>query len=168
MIFGEKIQFQRKKSGITQEELSEAMEVSRQAIAKWEAGLSFPEVKKIIKLSYLFNVSIDYLLKDEIENYEENNKKEIEKTKYIYPKKMIFLIILSLLCLIGIINMYYNSIINPVTITDWDGTYYSGFLGYLHINNKKNIFYILLIVLISCGITLFLKYKTMVNKKVIK
>lgn len=163
MNFSEKVQFQRKRRGITQEDLSEAMEVSRQTIAKWEAGLSFPEIKKIVKLSYFFNVSIDYLLKDEVENYEEN--KEIEKKKKMYPKEIIFLIMLSLLCLIGIINIYYNSLINPVTVTDWDGTYYSGFLGYLHINNKNNYFYILLIVLVSCIITLFLKYKTIVSKK---
>lgn len=168
MNFSEKVQFQRKRKGITQEELSEALEVSRQTIAKWEAGLSFPEIKKIVKLSYFFNVSIDYLLKDEIENYEESKKKEFKKNKKVYSKKIIFLITLGLLCLIGIINMYYNSIINPVTITDWDGTYYSGFLGYLHINNKKNIFYILLTVLISCIITLFFKYKMMVSKKIIK
>lgn len=86
MTLGEKIQFQRKRRGMTQEELGEMMEVSRQTVTKWESNQSFPEIKKIVKLSYFFNVSTDYLLKDEIEDFEEHlvqyiveNKEEIYK-----------------------------------------------------------------------------------------
>ena len=49
MNFGDKIQLQRKKKGMTQEELGEELNVSRQTITKWESNQSFPEIKKIIK-----------------------------------------------------------------------------------------------------------------------
>lgn len=67
MIFADKLINLRKKSGWTQEELAEKMDVSRQSIAKWEGAQSVPELAKIIKLSELFGVTTDYLLKDSIE-----------------------------------------------------------------------------------------------------
>ena len=62
---------QRKKNNITQEQLAGIFGISRQAISKWESNLAYPETDKIIKMSELFHCSTDYLLKDEIEN--ENN-----------------------------------------------------------------------------------------------
>lgn len=70
MIFADKLIELRRKSGMTQEKLAEIMEVSRQSIAKWEGAQSIPELSKIIKLSELFGVSTDYLLKDEMESIE--------------------------------------------------------------------------------------------------
>lgn len=70
MIFADKLIELRKKAGLTQEELAEKMNVSRQAIAKWEGMQSVPELSKMIKLSELFGVSTDYLLKDEVETDE--------------------------------------------------------------------------------------------------
>jgi len=67
MTFGEKLQFLRRLKGISQEELAEHLEVSRQAISKWENGTSVPDSSKVVKLSRLFSVSTDYLLLDEIE-----------------------------------------------------------------------------------------------------
>lgn len=67
MILAEKIQLLRKKSGYSQETLAEKCGVSRQAISKWEADIALPETEKIIILSNLFSVSIDVLLKDELE-----------------------------------------------------------------------------------------------------
>ncbi len=58
----------RKKSGMTQEELAERMDVSRQAVSKWESGQTVPDLAKIVQLSELFGVTTDYLLKDEIED----------------------------------------------------------------------------------------------------
>lgn len=64
MIFSEKLLLIRKNKGYSQEELAEALDVSRQAIAKWESGQSYPEIFNLIALSSLFNVTIDYLVRD--------------------------------------------------------------------------------------------------------
>lgn len=161
MTLGEKIQFQRKRRGMTQEELGEMMEVSRQTVTKWESNQSFPEIKKIVKLSYFFNVSTDYLLKDEIEDFEEHlvqyiveNKEEIYKKSI--PSIVKFFMILGGINFLGVIFLYVDSYIHPVTITDWNGVYYHGFLGYLYINEKRELFYMLLLFqVISFGYILY-------------
>ncbi len=70
MILADKIIRLRKKNGWSQEELAEKMNVSRQAVSKWESAQSLPDLEKILQLSNLFGVTTDYLLKDEIENEE--------------------------------------------------------------------------------------------------
>ena len=67
MNISQKILLQRKKKGISQEDLANALNVSRQAVSKWESSQSVPDMDKIIALSNYFNVTTDYLLKDEIE-----------------------------------------------------------------------------------------------------
>lgn len=66
MILADKIAELRRKNGWSQEELAEKMEVSRQAVSKWESGQSTPDLAKILQLSALFCVTTDYLLKDEM------------------------------------------------------------------------------------------------------
>lgn len=65
MLLSEKILTLRKKNGWSQEELAEKCGVSRQSISKWEGNLSTPELSKIVLLSELFQVSTDYLLKED-------------------------------------------------------------------------------------------------------
>lgn len=67
MILADKIIELRKRSGWSQEELAHQLGVSRQAVSKWESAASIPDLDKILKLSQVFGVSTDYLLKDEIE-----------------------------------------------------------------------------------------------------
>ena len=67
MKLSEKIQLLRHKNSYSQENLAEFCNVSRQSISKWEADIAIPETEKILILSRLFNVSIDVLLKDELE-----------------------------------------------------------------------------------------------------
>lgn len=67
MRLSEKLQILRKRNGYTQESLAELLNVSRQAVAKWEANIAVPETEKIILLSSILNVSTDILLKDELE-----------------------------------------------------------------------------------------------------
>lgn len=64
MNFSEKLLLIRKNKGYSQEELAEELDVSRQAIVKWESGQSYPEIHNLIELSKLFNVTVDYLVKD--------------------------------------------------------------------------------------------------------
>lgn len=71
MIFADKLIRLRKKAGWSQEELAAQMNVSRQSVSKWESAQSIPDLDKIIRLSQLFGVSTDYLLKDELEDMEE-------------------------------------------------------------------------------------------------
>ena len=66
MILADKIIEERKKLGLSQEELAEKLSVSRQAVSKWESAQSIPDLQKIILMSELFSVSTDYLLKDEM------------------------------------------------------------------------------------------------------
>ena len=67
MILADKIIENRKKNGWSQEELAEKLGVSRQSVSKWEGAQSMPDMKKILQLAEVFDVSTDYLLKDEIE-----------------------------------------------------------------------------------------------------
>ena len=70
MILADKIIKLRKKNNWSQEELAEKMQVSRQAVSKWEGAQTIPDLEKILMLSSLFGVTTDYLLKDEIEDEE--------------------------------------------------------------------------------------------------
>lgn len=67
MILADKITDLRKKNGWSQEELAHQLGVSRQAVSKWESAASIPDLDKILKMSALFDVSTDYLLKDALE-----------------------------------------------------------------------------------------------------
>ncbi|MCR4902491.1 MAG: helix-turn-helix domain-containing protein [Butyrivibrio sp.] len=67
MIFADKIINERKKLGWSQEELAEALGVSRQSVSKWESAQSTPDLNRILKMADIFGVTTDYLLKDEIE-----------------------------------------------------------------------------------------------------
>jgi transcriptional regulator with XRE-family HTH domain len=64
MSFPENLQRLRKVKKLSQEKLAEIMGVSRQAIAKWECGQSYPDINKLITLRNLFKISIDDLIKD--------------------------------------------------------------------------------------------------------
>lgn len=66
MIFADKLIQLRKKAGWSQEELAEQMNVTRQSVSKWEGAQSVPDLEKLIRLSELFGVSTDFLLKEEI------------------------------------------------------------------------------------------------------
>ena len=65
MILAEKIAYLRKQKEWSQEELASQLDISRQSVSKWESGASIPELDKIIGMSHIFDVSTDFLLKDE-------------------------------------------------------------------------------------------------------
>ena len=80
MILADKIIRLRKKNGWSQEELADKMNVSRQAVSKWESAQSIPDLEKILQLGTLFGVTTDYLLKDEIEDEEFSNDDSSDAT----------------------------------------------------------------------------------------
>lgn len=77
MILADKIIQLRKKNGWSQEELAQQLEVSRQAVSKWEGAQATPDLARILRMSQLFGVSTDYLLKDEMEENEAVSSAEV-------------------------------------------------------------------------------------------
>ena len=83
MEFSEKLQELRKSRSMTQEELAEALFVSRTAISKWESGRGYPSIDSLKEISRFFSVTIDDLIcSDEMITVAENDKKEFV-SKYI-------------------------------------------------------------------------------------
>ena len=112
MILADKIIKQRKKNGWSQEELADKMNVSRQAVSKWESAQTIPDIDKIMQLGELFGVTIDYLLKDSIEDEEfadmpeEKPVKKVsleDANKYlaVQKKNSIMTAIATLLCILS-------------------------------------------------------------------
>lgn len=70
MTFGEKLQKLRTWAGLSQDQLAELLDVSRQAVSKWERNEAMPEAEKLVRISRQFGVSTDYLLLEELEEPE--------------------------------------------------------------------------------------------------
>lgn len=64
MGFSERVTALRKQAGWSQEELAQRLDVSRQAVSKWESGQAMPDLDRVVRMSELFGVSTDSLLKD--------------------------------------------------------------------------------------------------------
>lgn len=84
MTTGEKISALRKKEGLTQEQLAEILNVSRQSVSRWEMDIAFPETEKLIKLGRILNCSIDFLLNNNLQEQElKQNPKALECYDFI-------------------------------------------------------------------------------------
>ncbi len=113
MTLGVKIQNLRKQRGMSQEQLAEAVGVSRQAVSKWEAEQSIPDIDKIILICDYFGVTTDYILRnEEISNTETtqstNTNENEEKEENIENKKKSTLLLavavmLYILCVVPVI-----------------------------------------------------------------
>lgn len=86
MTFGERLYELRNKKNLSQEELAEVLDVSRQSISKWENDKAYPEMTRLLFMSDYFDVSLDYLMRG-IEK-EDNDEIVLEK----YKKKNILLV----------------------------------------------------------------------------
>lgn len=87
MTTGEKLALLRKRKGMTQEELSEQLDVSRQSVSRWEMDVSFPETDKLIKLSKIYECSIDYLLTDGIQEMERKGGALSVQDAYLFVRE---------------------------------------------------------------------------------
>lgn len=116
MVFGEKLKTERVKKGWSQEELAVKLFVSRQSVSKWENGQNYPSIEAIMKISDLFGVSIDELLRSD----EELAKKVINDSKKLaYPKwKATFdvLFLLGAVLLAGKVAVFLLNRFTPLDI----------------------------------------------------
>lgn len=82
MTLGQKLREIRRRFGLSQEELAEIMNVSRQAITKWENDGGLPDVSNLQELSRVFGLTVDYLLNDENQLPALSMRKQLDKEKY--------------------------------------------------------------------------------------
>ncbi len=75
MDLGNRIKTEREKLNMSQDDLAQKMDISRQAISKWETGSSYPDIEKILRLSEIFSLSLDELVKGD-KSFQENLIKE--------------------------------------------------------------------------------------------
>lgn len=129
MEFGKKVQFLRKENRMSQEKLAERINVSRQAVSKWEQGITVPDTDNIVQLSKFFQVPIEYLLFDEYDSAEKARFTPKQETRPASDKmKPIVLIIIGIaweilsVCLSYVIQ-YYDM--------DQNGCSYTNALEYL-------------------------------------
>lgn len=86
MAFADNLYYLRKKNHITQEELADSLDVSRQSVSKWETGEAYPETEKLIALCDKFGVSLDDLLRSDLTDAEQPEKVENSDVEWhIYP-----------------------------------------------------------------------------------
>lgn len=106
MTLGEKIYRLRTERNLSQGDLSEKLDVSRQSISKWENGAATPDLDKIIKLSEVFGITIDELVKSDnipFSQEEKTARPAIKKESTFPPRKIVGTVLLSLSFLIWII-----------------------------------------------------------------
>ncbi|EAC6063214.1 TPA: helix-turn-helix domain-containing protein [Listeria monocytogenes] len=105
MEVGAQIKKYRSNMGITQEELAEKIYVSRQTVSNWETGKNYPDIHSVLRLSLLFNTSLDQLIKGDIEimktEIKEIEIRKINKISYIYA----FLLILTFISFVPFIAL---------------------------------------------------------------
>ncbi len=114
-MLSEKIYTLRRKCGLSQEQLAEKLGVSRQAVSKWESGTSSPEIDKLILLSEFFNVSIDYLVKEQDELSGDNAPdRDLKDTQANSQDKSKIQIIGLAICVVGVVGMILWGVISVV------------------------------------------------------
>ena len=106
MEFGEKLQMLRKARGWSQEELAQQINVSRQALSKWESGASIADTENVIALSRLFGVSTDYLLLCESEAASAPAAGSAPTKESKWPVPRIAWLVILLVAVVGLIAMH--------------------------------------------------------------
>ena len=148
MKFGETLSKLRKSKGLSQEELAEKLGLTRQTISKWELGQSTADAEYVLKLSDIFEVSTEYLLKGEEKEraINKNNNSEISSvgTKWSFG----FGFGCAFSSFIGIIAFVICSALNPWT-ADVNGKVFKGLPGFLTATGTLWFFVILCIIFVA-------------------
>ena len=142
MEFNEKLQELRKNKGLTQEELAEALYVSRTAISKWESGRGYPSIDSLKEIAKYFSVTIDELLStDEVLTIAEKDNKQKEK----HLKSLVFgLLDISVLMFffLPFFGQKVNGIVQDVSLLSLNGIE----------NYLRTVYYAIVIAIIVYGI----------------
>lgn len=92
MAFSDNLQFLRTRQGQTQEQLAEALEVTRQSVSKWESAQSYPEMDTILRICDLYHVDLDTLMRGSVEDSLVEDTAQYDKFMNSFSKRMAFAI----------------------------------------------------------------------------
>ena len=159
MEFNEKLQDLRKQRHLTQEELAEALFVSRTAISKWESGRGYPNIDSLKAIAKFFSVSVDDLLSgEEILTIAESDQKK--KSEWIADLMFGLLDIFSLLLLLlPFFRQSVNGQIQAVSLLSVSMTSLILKILYLDLVSSLTVIGILTLALQNCGKPFWLKVK---------
>ena len=154
MIIAEKIAALRRRSGWSQEELAEKMSISRQSVSKWESGASIPDLDKVLKMSELFGVTTDYLLKDNIEELsivtDSGVAEEAEGRRVSLEEANAFMELTELLST-KIAAAVWLFIVSPICAVILGGMYESG-IGGMSEDFAAGIGFVVVLLLVAAGV----------------
>lgn len=128
MIIGAKIAACRKRAGMSQEKLANELNISRQAVSRWETGEAVPDTEKVIQLSHIFHVTTDYLLLDiyeapqsavPAENNRETEQRAAEKQMKRQSMRMHFGWFLLIFGVISFSATLVGAGLYAQTLTEW-------------------------------------------------
>lgn len=156
MIFADKLILLRKKAGWSQEELAYQMDVTRQSVSKWEGAQSVPDLDKMIRLSKLFGVSTDYLLKDEIEEVEHiNSPSDTPQLKRVSMEEANTFLSVKSKTAKTIAYAVFLCILSPIVLLILNAISES-FAGFLNEGVAVLIGMIVLIILVTIAVVMFI------------
>lgn len=135
MAFHEIIKEKRKQLGITQDELAKELKVSRSAISNWEIGRNYPDIKTMIQLAQMYNMSLDGLFN---ENVELASLSDLDEEKEMPPKRVNILLVAVII--ISLASFVYVSLMKKPQIVFEHETIDSSLqIVNFHKNEIKNI-----------------------------
>ena len=153
MSLGENLQFLRKKDNITQEQLAEKLEVSRQSVSKWESDTAYPEMDKILQMCDLFHVSMDDMVRNDVSLLYVGDKTEYDDHMNVYAKMMaagvgIILLGVSLMFLLEGLNMKFL----------WFSEEYYDSLGVYVEEGREGVFIGILMIFVTIAVAIFILF----------
>lgn len=132
MKFCDKLIQLRKRNGLSQEELGEKLNVTRQTVSKWELGQSKPETDKLLEISKLFNIDFNLLMDDNIAIEKPNNKEHFVSDD-LKPRKWLLVVLIIVAIIIVII-------LGAKFVSDKDDKKNNGFLNLFNFSEIKDSF----------------------------
>ena len=159
MSVGERIRELRKKNCLSQEELADKLNVSRQSIQKWETDANMPSVEAVKCMSCFFNVDINYLINGTVtNNFKDNDNQESRKHRFKKTSKIfVSMLILILASIFSIIYYFvYIYVISPYTFVPEKGEILTGLMAYiLGPDADKTPIVLFCIMVLSCLSSIF-------------
>ena len=153
MSLGENLQFLRKKDNITQEQLAERLDVSRQSVSKWESDTAYPEMDKILQICDLFHVNMDDLVRKDVSLLYVEDRTDYDNQMNTFSKMIaagvgIILFGVSLMFLLEGLNQKYL----------WFYEEYYDALGVYVKEGTEGVFVGVLLIFVTIAVAIFILF----------